>query len=269
VGWQTDRGTFAAHTDDVDTCGNELMARLGPKARNSLLALGQATPLVLSQVLGEAGAPVRQVYFPTEGFISLVAFVKGSPGFEVAMVGAEGMLGAALALGVSTHPVRAIVQGRGMAWRIPAPAFKAELLRSARLRDAVSRYLYVLLRQQASAAVCLRFHLMGPRLARWLLMCEDRAHSARFHITQAFLSSMMGVRREGVTQAAGDLQRKGLIAYRRGQMQIVDRPGLEAAACGCYDAARVVYADVLGQATGGLAAIRPPGPWAASGRIPS
>jgi CRP-like cAMP-binding protein len=230
----------------LDPCDNALISGLGPKARRSLLALGETAQLTLSQVLSEAGGPIRHVYFPVEGFISLVAVVKDSPGIEVGMIGAEGMLGASLALGVSTHPVGAVVQGAGAAWRIPAAAFRAELLRSAPLRRAVSRYLYVLLCQQASSAVCLRFHLIGPRLARWLLMSQDRAHSTSFHITQEFLAYMMGVRREGVTQAAGALQRQGLIAYRRGEMQILDRVGLEAAACECYSEERAIYAAILG-----------------------
>jgi CRP-like cAMP-binding protein len=141
--------------------------------------------------------------------------------------------------------MRAVVQGSGTAWRIPAAGFRAELERSPRLRRAVCRYLYVLLCQQASAAVCLRFHLIGPRLARWLLMSQDRAHSPSFHVTQEFLSYMMGVRRAGVTQAAGALQRQGLIEYRRGEMHVLDRAGLEAAACSCYGAERAIYADVL------------------------
>jgi CRP-like cAMP-binding protein len=224
---------------------NELIASLGAMARNGLLAIGETAPLTLSQVLGEAGNTVRHVYFPLEGFISLVAVVNDSPGIEVGMIGAEGMLGATLALGMPIHPARAIVQGSGTAWRIPASAFKAELDRSTWLRRAVSRYLFVLLCQQANAAVCLRFHLIGPRLARWLLMSQDRAHSARFHMTQEFLSYMMGARREGVTQAAGILQRRGLIAYRRGEMHILDRAGLETAACACYGAERAIYANIF------------------------
>jgi CRP-like cAMP-binding protein len=245
VGWRTDTGILAAQTDDLDVSQNLLIAGLGSKAGDSLLAVGESVQLRISQVLSEAGGPVRHVYFPLEGFISLVAVVKDSPGIEVGMIGAEGMLGASLALGVSTNPVRAVVQGSGTAWRIPAAAFKAELVASERLRRTVSRYLYVLLCQQASSAVCLRFHPIGPRLARWLLMSQDRAHSASFRITQQFLAYMMGVRREGVTQAAGDLQRQGLIAYRRGEMHILDRVGLEAASCGCYSTEQAIYADVL------------------------
>jgi CRP-like cAMP-binding protein len=229
----------------MDPRDNQLIAGLGPKARAGLLAVGDSSQLTFSAILSEAGGPVRHVYFPLEGFISLVAVVKGSPAVEVGMIGSEGMLGAHLALGVSTHPVRAVVQGSGHAFRIPAPAFRRELDRSPPLRRAVSRYLYVLLCQQASSAVCLRFHLMGPRLARWLLMSQDRAHSPRFRMTQEFLAYMMGVRREGVTGAAGALQRQRLIEYRRGEVHILDRAGLEAAACSCYAAERAIYADIL------------------------
>lgn len=224
---------------------NQLLAGLGRKARDSVVAIGECVQLDLSQVLAEAGAPIRYVYFQLAGFISLVAVVKHSPGIEIGMIGTEGMLGASLVLAVSTHPVRAVVQGSGTAWRIPATAFKDELERTAPVRRAVSRYLYVLLCQQACSAVCLRFHMTGPRLARWLLMSQDRAHSPKFHMTHEFLAYMMGVRREGVTQAAGVLNRQGLIAYRRGEMHILDRAGLEAAACGCYGAERAIYTDIL------------------------
>lgn len=225
--------------------GNQLLARLRPRARDSLMALAEAVPLALSQVLAEAGALVAHVYFPVEGFISLVAVVDESPGIEVGMVGSEGMLGATLALEVATSPVRAIVQGAGTAWRVPASGFRDELTRNPQLRRAVCRYLYVLLCQQASSAVCLRFHPIGPRLARWLLMTQDRAHSPDFRVTHEFLAYMLGVRREGITEAAGVLQQQSLITYRRGEMRILDRRGLEAAACGCYAAARAIHSEIL------------------------
>lgn len=242
---RTDARLRAVHSVSLDSCRNELIASLGPRARNSLLALGAAAPITLSDVLGEAGEPLRQVYFPLEGFISLLAVVHESLAIEVGMIGTEGMLGASLALGVARHPVRALVQGSGTAWRIPAPAFKAELDRNAPLRRVVSRYLYVLHCQQASSAVCLRFHVIGARMARWLLMSQDRAHAASFRLTHEFLAYMMGVRREGVTHAAGALQRQGLIRYQRGEMHILDREGLEAAACSCYAAERAIYAEIL------------------------
>jgi CRP-like cAMP-binding protein len=189
---------------------------------------------------------VREVYFPLDGFVSLIAAVGDSPGVEVGMVGSEGLLGASLALGVTIHPVRAVVQGSGSALRVGASAFRDQLQRSPALEKEISRYLYVLMCQQAASAVCLRFHKIGPRLARWLLMSQDRAHSPDFHITHEFLSYMLGVRRVGITNAATLLQRAGLIDYQRGEIRVIDRAGLEAAACGCYAADRTVYDQVLG-----------------------
>jgi CRP-like cAMP-binding protein len=202
--------------------------------------------LALSDVLCEPGTPTRHVYFPTDGFISLVTLIDGHPGLEVGMIGREGMLGAQLALGVATQPLRALVQGPGLAWRIGTVAFHRELARSPALQHGLHRYLYVLMAQLAASAGCLRYHLIGPRLARWLLMSQDRAHADRFHVTHEFLAYMLGVRRVGVTAAAGALQRRGLIAYHRGDLTVLDRPGLEAAACGCYAAHRLAYAELLG-----------------------
>ena len=227
------------------TVQNHLIERLPRKDRVRLLAICEPVQLALSEVLCEPGTPTRHVYFPTEGFISLVALLDGSPGVEVGMVGREGMLGAQVALGVLTSPLRALVQGPGAAWRIDTGAFRKELAGSAALQRGLNRYLYVLMAQQAASAACLRFHLIGPRLARWLLMTQDRAHSDSFHVTQAFLAYMLGVRRVGVTAAAGALQRSGLIEYHRGDFRVLDRSGLEAAACGCYAAGRQSYAELL------------------------
>lgn len=224
---------------------NHLIERLPRRDRARLLALCTPVELVLSEVLCEAGTPTRQVYFPIEGFISLVAQVDQHPGLEVGMVGREGMVGAQLVLGVGTSPLRALVQGAGTAWRVGVAAFKAELARSPALQKMLDRYLYVLMAQTVSSAGCLRFHLIGPRLARWLLMTQDRANDHQFHVTHEFLAFMLGVRRVGVTQAAGALQRRGLIRYERGAMTVLDRPGLEAAACSCYASDRAVYSQQM------------------------
>jgi len=162
------------------------------------------------------------------------------------MVGREGLFGGVLALGVSDSPLQALVQGSGQAWRLPATALLRELARSAALRQTLLRYVYVVMAQMASSAACLRFHLIGPRLARWLLMSEDRAHADHFQVTHEFLACMLGVRRVGVTVAAGELQRQGLIRYHRGQVTVLDRSGLEAAACPCYARQRLAYQALLG-----------------------
>ena len=220
---------------------NELIELLPRKDRQRLLAVGEPIELVLAEVLCEPASATRHVYFPTEGFISLVA-MEGSSGVEVGMIGREGMLGAQLVLGVDTAPLHALVQGAGAALRIDRTAFRKELASSAPLRQALSRYISVLMAQLATSAVCLRFHQIGPRLARWLLMSQDRAHSDTFHVTQEFLAYMLGVRRVGITGAASALQGEGLISYRRGILTVLDRGGLERSACGCYTIDRRAYA---------------------------
>ncbi|MDP3355686.1 MAG: Crp/Fnr family transcriptional regulator, partial [Polaromonas sp.] len=159
---------------------NHLIELLPRSDRKRLLAACKPVQLVLSDVLGEPGQPTPDVYFPTDGFISLVTLVEGSPGVEVGMVGREGMLGAQLALGVTKAPWRALVQGEGAAWRMSSAAFKRELAQRPALQRGIIHYFYVLMAQAAGSAGCLRFHLIGQRLARWLLMSQDRAHSDSF-----------------------------------------------------------------------------------------
>lgn len=219
---------------------NLLIQGLPRPERQRLLAVGEAVPLQLSEVLCEPGETTRHVYFPRSGFISLVAQIDRH-GLEVGMVGREGMLGLQLTLGVQRTPLRALVQGPGLAWRIAGPVFRRELALSPALRLSLQQYLYVRMAQSANAAGCLRFHQIGPRLARWLLMSQDRAGLERFHVTHEFLAYMLGVRRVGITVAAGLLQGQGLISYHRGEVQVLDRAGLEAAACSCYASDRAVY----------------------------
>jgi len=224
---------------------NRLIELLPRRDRAHLLAICEEVDLVMAEVLCESGTPTRHVYFPTKGFISLVKAVDEKPTLEVGMVGTEGMLGAQLALGVGTSPFHALVQGEGAAWRIGSAPFRKELARSRSLRVSLDRYVYVTIIQLASSAACLSSHQIGPRLARWLLMTQDRAHTDHFHVTHEFLAYMLGVRRVGVTTAAVALQRLGLIEYRRGEVGVLDRRGLEAAACSCYAADKKAYMDVI------------------------
>ncbi|MEO8312313.1 MAG: Crp/Fnr family transcriptional regulator [Caldimonas sp.] len=224
---------------------NHLIEILAGEDRRRLVAVCETVELALGQVVGEPATPTRHVYFPVDSFISLVATVPGSPGIEVGMVGREGMLGSQLALGVGTTPLHSVVQGAGTALRARSAAFRRELASSATLRRAIDRYIAVVMVQLATSAVCLRFHEIGPRLARWVLMSRDRAGADTFAMTHQYLAYMLGVRRAGITAAAMRLQRLGLIEYRRGTLNVLDRRGLEAAACPCYAADLRAYSDRL------------------------
>ncbi len=231
---------------DLPEVRNQFIDRLPRRDRDRLLGACEPVHLELSEVLSTRGSPARHVHFPTEGFVSLVAELEHHPSLEVGMVGREGMLGVGIALGMTTVPLRALVQGPGACWRMGAASFRRELAASAALRRQMDRYAYVLMAQMAASAACLRFHLIGPRLARWLLMSQDCASANSFRLTHEFLACMLGVRRVGITVAAGQLQRRGLITYHRGLLSVLDRTGLEAVACSCYAAGRSAYREALG-----------------------
>jgi CRP-like cAMP-binding protein len=225
---------------------NHLIALLPRADQKRLLALCEPLPLVLSTVLQEAGALTRHAWFPDTAFISLLVRTPDhSSALEVGLVGREGMLGTQLALGVREAPLTALVQGAGLAWRIGRVALGQELNHSAALRSVLLRYVQVQLLQLATTATCLRFHAIQQRLARWLLMTQDRAASSDFAITHEFLSTMLGVRRVGITQAAQALQRQGLIHYHRGELEVLDRAGLLLAACPCYAADSASFTRLL------------------------
>jgi CRP-like cAMP-binding protein len=225
---------------------NLLLAALPAEDRHRLIGASAPVHLEFEENLHEAGKPIKHVYFPSGGFISLITPADGRAQLEVGLVGNEGMSGVSLVLGVDTSPLRALVQGTGSAWRIEAAHFRAELERSAALRVLLNRYLYVLLTQLTQSAICTRFHLVDARLARWLLMTRDRAHTNHFNITHEFLAYMLGVRRVGVTGAASALQRRKIIRYARGEITVINGRALKAAACKCYAADLKTYARVMG-----------------------
>jgi CRP-like cAMP-binding protein len=225
---------------------NRLLAALPHKDREQLLANCEKIELVFAEVLYRAGELITHVYFPIGSFISLMTPINGGAGLEVRLIGNEGMLGIALILGVDVAPFNALVQGAGPALRITAPSFLRELEHSPALKQELKRYLYVSMSQLAQTAACTRFHVVEARLARWLLMTKDRAHSDHFHVTHELMAYMLGVRRVGITKAANSLQEKKLISYRRGDIKILDRVGLEAASCECYRADKETYERILG-----------------------
>jgi CRP-like cAMP-binding protein len=225
---------------------NRLLDRLSPKDRARVIGACEMVELAFAQVLDRPGESIRHVYFPISAFVSLLASLGGKRNLEVALAGSEGIYGVPVAFGVGISPVHAMVQGGGTAWRISASAFERLLARVPALRQAVGRYAHVVMSQLIQTAGCNRFHVVEQRLARWLLMTADRAHTSTFRITHEFLAYMLGVRRVGITEAASALQRRKLIAYKRGVMTVLDRRGLERAACSCYRSDIATYERALG-----------------------
>ena len=249
-------------TNKLAPAENLLLAALSAEDRLQLLGHRSPVDLSLSETLVQAGDRIRHVIFPISGIISLI-----TPGgadraqLEIGLVGDEGMLGVPLLLGINISPLRALVQGAGRAWRIDTSHFMQTIESHPGIRASLNRYLYVFLTQLMQTPICTRFHLVEARLARWLLMTRDRAHSSQFKVTHEFLAYMLGVRRVGVTSAASALQRRKLIRYSRGDLAILDIRGLEAAACPCYDIDKKIYSRILKKGHGsgaGLPAARIP-----------
>jgi CRP-like cAMP-binding protein len=228
---------------------NRLIAALPERKRELFLADCRLIDLTLGTVLYEPGDRLLYVYFPIDGFISMLTTVDHYSTLEVGMIGCEGMCGYTISLGDNVAPLRALTQGAGSAWRMKAATFRRHLENTPELHRIVDRYVCVLFRQLAQTTACTRFHIVEKRLARWLLMTHDRARSDSFKVTQEFLAFMLGVRRSGVTAAASTLQSRSLIQYRRGNMTIVNRERLEAAACACYQADLDIYAIGLSSRT--------------------
>jgi len=225
---------------------NRLLASLPDRNRRRFLAACDQVELGFGDILCEGGDRIRHVYFPVSGFISLVATLEDGCRLEIGIVGDEGMLGISLVLGVNTTPHHALVQGAGTSLRMTAAAFQKEIRLDTLLRQRLDRYIHVLTTQLAQTAACTHYHLIEARLARWLLLTRDRAHSDEFHLTHEFLAYMLGVRRVGITRAAGALLERGLIRYSRGEIAILNGAGLQAASCPCYVQANRTYELTLG-----------------------
>jgi CRP-like cAMP-binding protein len=217
---------------------NRLLAALPKKDYQVLQRHLEEIPLVFEEILYRPNLVISDVYFPNSGIVSLLAGVNERSTLEVGLVGNEGMVGLSVFLGVNSSQNRAVVQGVGSAMKMKATAFRNECNNGGALPRLLQRYTHSLLTQIMRSAVCNQFHSVDARLSRWLLMTHDRMGDDEFQITQEFLSNMLGVRREGVCRAAGDLQKRKLIDYSRGRLKVLDRDGLEAVSCGCYEIIR-------------------------------
>jgi CRP-like cAMP-binding protein len=224
---------------------NHLLAALPEEDYNRLLPHLELVPMTLGEVLYESGSELRHVYFPTTAIISLLYVMLDGASAEIAVVGNEGIIGVALFMGGETMPNRAVVQSAGYAYRLKGKLLKQEFNRSGELQHLLLRYTQALLTQMAQTAVCNRHHSLDQQLCRWLLLSLDRLSSNELAMTQELIANMLGVRREGVTEAAGNLQKAGLISYHRGHITVLDRAGLEARTCECYAVVKQEYDRLL------------------------
>jgi CRP-like cAMP-binding protein len=224
---------------------NRLLAALPAAERARLAPHLEAVPLPLAAVIYESGGVQDHVYFPESGIVSLLYVMSDGAAAEIAVVGREGMVGIALFMGGETTPSRAVVQSEGRGHRLEAGVIKAEFARGGELQRLLLRYTQALITQMTQTAVCNRHHLLEQQLCRWLLLSLDRLPSSDLVMTQQLIANMLGVRREGVTEAAGRLQADGLIDYARGRIHVLDRPALEERVCECYGVVKREYDRLL------------------------
>ena len=217
-----------------DPSQNLLLAALSPPERERIYPHLQRVPMALGKVLYESGDLLRHVYFPTDSIISLLYVMADGASAEISVVGNEGLIGVALFMGGETTPSRAIVQSAGSAYRLVGQRLKEEFHRNGAMQLLLLRYTQALLTQMAQTAVCNRHHSVDQQLCRWLLLSLDRLPSNQLTMTQELIANMLGVRREGVTEAAGKLQKLKVIRYARGRITVLDRPRLEQLCCECY-----------------------------------
>nr|VFJ57190.1 MAG: cAMP-binding domain of CRP or a regulatory subunit of cAMP-dependent protein kinases [Candidatus Kentron sp. DK] len=221
-------------TNPHNPCQNHLLAALPEAEIAHLLPDLELVLLPLGASVGEPGLPMRDCYFPTDVIISLLYVMEDGASAEIAVVGNEGIVGVSLFMGGETTISRAVVQSAGHAYRLDGRLLKNEFLHAGPLQHLLLRYTQSLLTQMAQTAVCNRHHSLDQQLCRWLLLSLDRLPGDKLVMTQELIANMLGVRREGVTIAAGNLQQAGLIHYHRGKITVLDRPGLEARVCECY-----------------------------------
>jgi CRP-like cAMP-binding protein len=227
---------------------NHLLDALAADECERLFPHLELVEMSLGKVLYESGNQLRHVYFPTTSIVSLLYVMINGASAEIAVVGNEGIIGVALFMGGETMPNRAVVQSAGYAYRLNGQRLKQEFSRSGELHHLLLRYTQALLTQMAQTAVCNRHHSLDQQLCRWLLLSLDRLHANELTMTQELIANMLGVRREGVTEAAGNLQRAGLIEYQRGRITVLDRAGLEARACECYAVVKKEFDRLLPEA---------------------
>ncbi len=226
---------------------NHLLAALKQSEQQQLFSQLELVPMQLGEVVYESGSQLEHVYFPTNCIISLLYVMEDGASAEIAIVGCEGMVGVALFMGGESTPSRAVVQSAGHAYRLSGKLVKEEFVRAGAMQYLLLRYTQALLTQMAQTAVCNRHHSVDQQLCRWLLLSLDRLASNDLTMTQELIANMLGVRREGVTEAAGKLQASGLIRYSRGHITVLDRPGLEARVCECYAVVKKEFDRLLPQ----------------------
>jgi CRP-like cAMP-binding protein len=213
---------------------NHLLAALPAEVQDRLFPHLEVMPLTLGKVLYESGDTLRHVYFPTDSIVSLLYVMASGASAEISVVGNEGLIGIALFMGGESTPSRAIVQSAGYSYRLLGQRLKDEFNRHSELQILLLRYTQALITQMSQTAVCNRHHSIDQQLCRWLLLSLDRLPTNRLTMTQELIANMLGVRREGVTDAASKLQQLGVIEYSRGQITVLDRPKLESLSCECY-----------------------------------
>ena len=228
-----------------EAAGNRLLARLPPEEMARILPHLRRVSFALGEVIYESGGRQSYIYFPTTAIISLLYLMENGASAEMGMAGKEGLVGVALYMGGETVPNRAVVQSAGAALRMKTQVLQGEFARGGAFQRLLLRYTQALMTQMSQTAVCNRLHTIEQQLCRWLLLSHDRLDSDELIMTQELIANMLGVRREGVTHAAGRLQEQGLISYVRGHITILDRRGLEGAVCECYKVVKDEYDRLL------------------------